>query len=262
MTTERKVAVVMPARNEWSITKSGGLLEKVLQEIPENFEPTIYVCANNSETEFVDLLKDIGQQDARIKTVDLGSTSPLNWSYAYVYGLKRAVDDNANFVIEMDANGAHDPVYIPEFLKVLNKEDTGAALSSRFAKGGSIERYPLQRQLISRSGTIAANLFLGLGQWVDDMTSGYEAFRSEVLGDVFSTQPIEKWISVEKGPGHFYQTEMRAMIIWRNHRYDLIPIVWGADRNVNPDLLPLKTVLTAFKRLIELRARRKNLQLK
>lgn len=262
MTIERKVAVVMPARNEWSITRSGGLLERVLQEVPKDYSPKIYVCANNSESDFIKELGDINLQDERIKMVDLGNPDPLNWSYAYLYGLKWAAEEGADFIIEMDANGAHDPSYIPEFLNVMDKKDSGAVFSSRFSKRGGISKYPLQRQIISRSGTIAANLVLGLGQWVDDMTSGYEAFRKDVLGDVLSTQPIKKWISVAKGPGHFYQTEMRATVLWRKHSVNMIPIVWGTERSGEPETLPLRTVLSAIRSLMELRARRKNLLLK
>ena len=132
----------------------------------------------------------------------------------------------------------------------------GAVLSSRFTKGGRVDKYPLQRQIISRSGTIAANLVLGLGQYVEDMTSGYEAFQDEVLGDLFSNYPIENWISVTKGPGHFYQTEMRTLVIWRGHNVGIVPIVWGSDRMEEPTTLPIKTVLKAFRSLAELRTKR------
>lgn len=258
MTPEKNVAVVMPARNEWSITQSGGLLERVLQEVPRNLNPKIYVCANNSDPVFVQDLRDTALQDNRIEMVDLGNPMPLGWAYAYLYGLKWAVDKESDFIIEMDANGAHDPIYIREFVDRLDK-GAGAALSTRFAKGGGIEKYPFQRRIISKSGTIASNLVLGLGRWVDDMTSGYEAFRKEVLGDVFSTQPIEKWVSVTRGPGHFYQTEMRARVIWRGHDFSMVPIVWGSERVQDAELLPLRTVIKAFHSLMILRTQKQQL---
>jgi len=260
MRQERQVGIVMPARNEWSIAQSGGLLEKILQDIPHNFRPQVYVCVNNSDPAFVETMKDVVSQDDRIKMVDLGNPMKLGWAYAYLYGLKWAAEDNSEYVIEMDANGAHKPDYIPQFLNSL--EGASAALSSRFTRGGGIEKYPFQRRVISKSGTIASNLILGLGTWVDDMTSGYEAFRKEVLGDIFSTQPIEKWISATRGPGHFYQTEMRTLVIWRGYDFEIVPIVWGNDRTQEPVKIPLKTVLNAFQSLLILRARKGKLSRK
>jgi len=258
MRAERKVAVVIPARKEIKAIHEEKLLERVLSEIPEGYEPKLYVSVSNAEPNFVHLVEDIASHDDRIRMLNLGTPDPRGLAYAYLFGFKQAVSDGASMVVEMDANGAHDPSYIREFLDRLEK-GKGAALSSRFAPGGGIEQYPLQRQLISRSGTIAANLVLGLGRWVDDMTSGYEAFRKEVLGDIFGTLPIEKWVSVTRGPGHFFQTEMRAMVIWRKHSFDMVPIVWGAERMEEPELLPLRTVLKAFRSLMILRSKRKEL---
>jgi hypothetical protein len=252
MGAEKKIGIVMPARNEWAITNKGGLLEKVLEEIPTGMNPTIFVCVNNSNSEFTKVIQDISLNDDRIRSVDLGITNPLSWSYAYLYGLRLSQLNKSDYTIEMDANGSHNPEYIREFTQVLEK-GKGAAFSTRFSSGGSVERYPLQRQIISRGSTLLANLTLGLGQYVPDMTSGYQAFSNEVLGDLFSIEDIQKWITVTRGPGHFYQTEMRAKTIWRNNSFEMVPIKWGSDRAEEPEHLPIKTLMTAFQSLVELR---------
>jgi dolichol-phosphate mannosyltransferase len=258
MRAERKIAVVMPARNEKKSINEGRLLERVLEEIPGHYVPKLYVSVSNAEQDFIELVEDIESQDDRIKMLNLGTPDPRGLAYAYLYGLQQAVRDGSEMIIEMDANGAHDPIYIREFLDRLeNNKD--AAFSSRFGPKGGINKYPLQRQLISRSGTFAANIVLGLNRWVEDMTSGYEAFKKEVLGDVFSTYPIEDWISVTRGPGHFYQTEMRSIVIWRGHDYAMVPIVWGTERMEDPATLPLKTVIKAFQDLFILRSKKNKL---
>lgn len=257
MSRENTVGVVIPARNEWHLAQGGGLLERILTEIPRDLRPTIYICANNSEPEFITQLRDVETHDDRIKVLDLGITKPMNWAYAYLYGLNIA-KENSEHVVEMDANGSHDPVYIRGFLDSLARGN-GAAFSTRFDKGGGISKYPLQRQAISRTGTILANMVLGLGQPVSDMTSGYEAFRSSVLGDVFQNYDIRKWLSVQKGPGHFYQTEMRATTIWRGHSFEMIPIEWGTGRENKPEKLPASTLTAAFFRLWELKMRKEQI---
>jgi dolichol-phosphate mannosyltransferase len=257
MRTEKRVAVVMPAKNETKSLGEGRLLERILEEIPDGYVPKIYVCASNATPDFMEFVDDVTTQDDRVDLIDLGAPDPRGLAYAYLHGLNHAVSNGADMVIEMDANGAHDPGYIPEFIERMSKDEDSAVFASRFSDKGGINQYPLQRKLISQTGTFLANITLGLETgWVDDMTSGYEAFNSSVLKDVFKTYPIENWISVERGPGHFYQTEMRTLVIWRKHSFELLPIVWGTDRMEEPVTLPAKTVIKALTSLMILRSKK------
>ena len=111
----------MPAREERKSIQEGRLLERVLDEIPKGYEPSLYVSVSNAQPDFVDLMEDISSQEDRIKTINLGNPDPRGLAYAYLYGLRQAVNDGAEMVIEMDSNGAHDPIYIREFLDRLEK---------------------------------------------------------------------------------------------------------------------------------------------
>ncbi len=186
--------------------------------------------------------------------LQLGNINPKTFAYAYLEGLKHAVDGRSEKIIEMDANRSHQPKYIPDFIDTL--DTTGAVFSSRFSEGGGTERYSIPRKVISKGGTLAANAILGLGSYVPDMTGGYEAFQREVLGDVFEKVPIEEWISVNRGPGHFYQTEMRTLVIWRGHNVGVVPIKWGSERSEDPKNLPLSTATAALRSLYLLRQKR------
>lgn len=258
MRTERTVAVVLPAKKERRAIQEGRLLERVLEEIPSRYNPRLYISVGNAEDDFVNLIKDIESQDDRITALNLGNPDPRGLAYTYLFGLKQAMDDGSKMVIEMDCNGAHDPIYIREFLDRLEKGKQ-VVFSSRFSSGGKVEKYPIQRQIISRGGTLIANLLLGLGQYVNDMTSGYQAFKRGALADIFAALPIDEWISVTRGPGHFYQTEMRTLAIWRGHEFGIVPIVWGTERMEEPKTLPLKTVLKAFGSLLILKSKKSEL---
>lgn len=133
----------------------------------------------------------------------------------YLYGLRQALALGADYVIEMDAGLSHDPALIPVFLKGL-QEGHDCVFGSRFMRGGGFDGLPWQRIVISWCGTVLANFFLGTG--LTDMTSGYEAFRRDVLQRL----PLEDFLSVRTT--HFYQTEMRFLC----HRLNVkeIPIVY------------------------------------
>jgi len=253
MRKETKLGIVSPINSEAYPGATKNFIEKIFGEIPQGFSPTIYVPVSNVRQEgFVQSLMDIGTQEDRLKILDFGTPDKRGLAYAYLGGMKQAILDKVETVVEIDANGAHDPAEIREFLNVIN---TGrdAALSTRFSLGGK-SKYPIQRIAISYFGTVTANLMLNLGGWVSDMTSGYEAFDAVSLNRVLSLKPIENWVSVVYGPGHFIQTELRSRgIISTKWNYAMVPIIHGVERNEEPQKLKLKTVLKAFTSLIKLR---------
>ncbi len=98
----------------------------------------------------------------------------------------------------MDAGNSHMPEQIPFFIKKL-EEGYDCVFGSRFIEGGKFINHPFYRIFLSWIGTKVANLYLNTN--LKDMTSGFEAFRAEVL-EQFN---FDFFIST----GYFYQTEMR-----------------------------------------------------
>ncbi len=97
--------------------------------------------------------------------------------FAGVAGFKYALTLNADYIMEMDADFSHDPVYIPAFIEAINSTDV--VIGSRFVKGGQ----DVDRHLFRKLTSILANLYLrvALGVKIRDCTSGYRCFRREVL---------------------------------------------------------------------------------
>ena len=75
---------------------------------------------------------------------------------------------------------------------------------------------PLQRILLSRGGSLAAQMLLG--SRIHDMTSGFEAFRRDVIEHLVS-YPL-------RSQAHFYQTEVRHLA--RRRKWVEIPIAYRA----------------------------------
>ena len=91
----------------------------------------------------------------------------------FIYCLKQ----NADIVVEMDADMSHDPKYIPSMINELKNADL--ILGSRRVEG-SVE---IGRSFIRRLITFFANLYirLVLGLKVKDCNSGFRCFKREVL---------------------------------------------------------------------------------
>ena len=96
---------------------------------------------------------------------------------AYLAGFDWGLARDYDVLVEMDADGSHQPEQLPRLLERLANADV--VLGSRWVPGGSVVNWPLHRKLISRGGTTYARLALGVP--IHDVTGGYRAFRTSTL---------------------------------------------------------------------------------
>jgi glycosyltransferase involved in cell wall biosynthesis len=96
---------------------------------------------------------------------------------AYVAGFTRALAEGYDVIVEMDADGSHQPEELPRLLAALRGADL--ALGSRWVPGGEVHNWPRSRLLLSRAGNFYTRTMLAVP--LEDMTGGYRAYRREVL---------------------------------------------------------------------------------
>ncbi len=160
----------------------------------------------------------------------------------YLEGYRQALRDGAECVLEMDGGGSHQPEEIPQFIEKL-EEGYDCVWGSRFMPGGDITNQPLYRRFLSSGGTILANLVLGTK--LKDMTSGFEAFKREVLENM----NLDAFMS----RGHMYQTEMRYYC--RNLNTIEVPINYIGSKSS----IRFKSVTEALRLLFKLKRNEKNI---
>jgi dolichol-phosphate mannosyltransferase len=140
---------------------------------------------------------------------------------AYVRGYTEALAAGCDWVLEIDAGFSHQPEDIPQFFDKM-REGYDCVFGSRFCAGGNISDSSFKRKVISRGGTLMANLLLGTK--LKDMTSGFEMFSRRALRSV-----LERGI---KSRGPFFQTEIKTYC--RNLRITEVPIQYrAASHDVN-----------------------------
>ncbi len=96
---------------------------------------------------------------------------------AYVAGFRWGLERGYGVLVEMDADGSHQPEQLPALLAALR--DADLVLGSRWVRGGSVQNWPLSRQLLSRGGNTYTRLALGVR--LRDATGGFRAFRRGTL---------------------------------------------------------------------------------
>lgn len=121
---------------------------------------------------------------------------------AYIAGFAWARDRGYDAVVEMDADGSHQPEQLHLLLDALAEAD--AVLGSRYVPGGKTVNWPVSRQAISRIGNLYVRLVLGMP--VKDATGGYRAYRMPVLDKI----ELDKAASA----GYCFQVEGS----WRSHK--------------------------------------------
>jgi glycosyltransferase involved in cell wall biosynthesis len=127
-----------------------------------------------------DLADEAAAADPRIHVLHRTEKSGLGT--AYVVGFGWGLDRGYDVLVEMDADGSHQPEELPRLLAALDPSISPAAdlvLGSRWVEGGVVRNWPRSRLLLSRGGNAYVRIALGLPQ--RDATGGYRAYRSEVL---------------------------------------------------------------------------------
>jgi len=168
-----KAIVVLPTYNE------AGNIEELIDKILLVDESIIVlVVDDNSPDGTWKIVQKMGEENTRIKL--LLRTEERGRGTAGIAGFKRALEDGGDYIIEMDADFSHNPVYLKEMLAEIENYDI--VIGSRFLEGGGERgRHPARKYI-----TYLANFYIRtvLGVRVKDATSGYRCFKRAVLENI------------------------------------------------------------------------------
>src|SRR5215211_2198377 len=139
---------------------------------------------------------------------------------AYLAGFGRALAGGASYVVEMDADGSHDPKDLPRLLGAVRDGEADLALGSRYVAGGGVEDWGLLRRLVSIGGSWYARLVLGVG--IRDLTGGFKYFRREVLEGID--------LPTVRTRGYGFQIELTYRAHMAGFRVVELPIVFRNRR--------------------------------
>ena len=172
--------------------RPGGTLGRVAVIVPtyderENLEPIvgrvrasvaaadILVIDDNSPDGTGEVADKLVAADPHVHVLHRQAKSGLG--SAYITGFGWALDRGYGVVVEMDADGSHDPAELPAMLTALEHADL--VIGSRWVPGGMVQNWPKSREFLSRGANTYARILLGIG--IRDATAGYRAYRAGTL---------------------------------------------------------------------------------
>jgi glycosyltransferase involved in cell wall biosynthesis len=161
---KRKVAVIIPARNE--VHSIGPIIARVLRLHPD-FDVVVIDDASTDAT---------GEAARRAGARVLRAPIGLGYGGAVQTGFKYAYKRGYDLVILMDADGQHDPDYISTLFEASHTHDL--VVGSRF-RGVPSYRIPVVRRIGMKVFSAIASAITG--QSITDTSSGFQALRRDVF---------------------------------------------------------------------------------
>ncbi|HEY2982072.1 MAG TPA: polyprenol monophosphomannose synthase [Anaerolineales bacterium] len=186
----------------------------------------LLVVDDNSPDGTGRLADELSAADARVQV--LHRPGKLGLRSAYLTGFRRALEEDAQAIAQMDADFSHDPAALVEMAQRLREFDV--VLGSRYVSGGAVDRqWPLWRRRLSAFGNAYARTLLGMP--LHDVTTGYRLWRRETLLGM----PFERIQS----NGYVFLVEMVYLAHCLQYRIGESPIYF-ADRRWGKSKMSIK----------------------
>jgi dolichol-phosphate mannosyltransferase len=154
---------------------------------------------------------------------------------AYIDGFRWGFSHLYDWVIQMDADLSHDPIYLGSMFEFIGSGQYDLVIGSRYVAGGGSENWNWFRWMISRAGNQYASTILG--ERVSEFTGGFNAWRSDCLARL----GLE---SIQMG-GYGFQIELKYRACRAGLRWVEFPIVFR-ERKSGASKMNLNIVFEAL----------------
>jgi dolichol-phosphate mannosyltransferase len=233
-----RILVIIPTYNELEA------LPKILERV-QNSVPTaeILIVDDNSPDGTGSIADQWVAAHAGIHVIHRVGKAGLG--AAYLAGFSWGLQQGFDVLVEMDADGSHQPEQLPDLLAALDYSDL--VLGSRWVKGGGTQNWSKNREILSKGGNYYTKKMLGID--INDATGGYRAFAASTLRSLdlhevasagYCFQVDLAWRAKQRGfivtevPITFVEREVGTSKMSRKIVTEALwkVTVWGIDRRV------------------------------
>ena len=202
-----RAVVVIPTYNE--LASLPVITAGVRAAVPEL---DVLIVDDNSPDGTGKLADQLAMADAAISVLHRPGKSGLG--KAYLAGFDEALARGYDVVMEMDADGSHQPEQIPNLLAALFEADL--VLGARWVPGGGAVNWPKHREWLSRGGNFYTRMMLGIP--LHDATGGFRAFRATTL-KALDLHEVDS-------QGYCFQVDLAWRAVQRGLRVQEVPITF------------------------------------
>ena len=209
------------------------------------FAPTadVLVIDDNSPDGTGKWCEKSAADEPRLKV--LHRSGKLGLGTATLAGMRYAIDQGYEWVLNMDADFSHHPRHLPALLACRDEPAAGRAIDvmigSRYVPGGRIEGWGWKRHFMSRAVNTAARVLLGLKS--RDCSGSYRCYRTRLLADLD--------FAAIRSRGYSFQEEILFLLARQGATIEETPITF-VDRQRGQSKINTGEALAAGRILVQL----------
>jgi dolichol-phosphate mannosyltransferase len=181
---------------------------------------------------------DLARGDAAVSV--LHRTGRRGYGDSLTDGFRAALAAGATVVASLDCDFSHDPAALPALLAATSEADV--AIGSRYVSGGSIKNWGVYRTTLSAAANAFVRALFRLP--VRDCTSGFRAYRKEVLDSV-------PWARLHS-TGYSFLVEVLYWCERAGHQVKEVPICY-VDRTRGQSKMGVRQIVSGAANLVKLR---------
>ncbi|MCB9596671.1 MAG: polyprenol monophosphomannose synthase [Sandaracinaceae bacterium] len=229
-----RVLVVTPTYNERDN------LERFVESLHDVLPEAHVLVVDDASPDGTGKIADrLAGRDERVSV--LHRSGKLGIGSAYLEGFRHGLREGYEVLVQMDTDLSHDPRYLPDMLAAIER-GADVVLGSRNIPGGGVDGWGPGRHFLSKGGSIYSRTILGLP--LKDLTSGYKAWRREVL------EAID--LGGVRSEGYSFQIEMTWRAVSRGFQVREVPIVF-VDRRAGKSKMSRQIFIEAVLMVWKLR---------
>ncbi len=226
-----RILVIVPTYNERDALPL--IVERIRAAVPE---ADILVADDNSPDGTGAIADSLAEADGHVQVMHRHGKEGLG--AAYIAGFTWGLQNGYDVLVEMDADGSHQPEQLPRLLDALRGADL--VLGSRWIAGGGTENWSRGREVLSRGGNVYTRVMLGVP--IHDATGGYRAFRADTLRRLD--------LHTVASQGYCFQVDLAWRTVQRGMTVKEVPITF-VERSVGDSKMSKAIVAEALLRVTQ-----------
>ena len=166
--------VIIPTYNEKENIEK--MIRKVFS-LEEYFE--VLIVDDSSPDGTGEIVKSLQKEFAGLHLLSRAGKEGLG--KAYLAGFQWALDNNYEYIFEMDCDFSHNP---DDLIRLYQACVDGAdvAIGSRYVTGVNVVNWPMSRVMLSFFGSVYVRLISRMK--IHDATAGFKCYKSKVLNSI------------------------------------------------------------------------------
>ncbi|MBQ3998057.1 MAG: polyprenol monophosphomannose synthase [Paludibacteraceae bacterium] len=203
--------VIIPTYNEKENIEA---IITAVMELPLEFN--VLVIDDGSPDGTAGIVKGLMAGKFKNRVFLVERSGKLGLGTAYIAGFKWALEHQAEYVFEMDADFSHNPQDLLKLYDACANGGADLAIGSRYVTGVNVVNWPMSRVLMSYFASKYVRTVLGIG--IHDTTAGFVCYKRHLL----ETIELDKI----QFKGYAFQIEMKFTALQCGAKVTEVPIIF------------------------------------